>query len=92
MCKGSQQWSLSLFSNAGGKEREKAQRIFEEFERIGKGEYCLHGAEGIEEGKRREKHSCGMISTVFVIRIRNMCLSLCVFVLLTYWQECLCSR
>lgn len=57
-----------------------------------KGEYCLHGAEGIEEGKRREKHSCGMISTVFVIRIRNMCLSLCVFVLLTYWQECLCSR
>lgn len=36
MCKGSQQWSLSLFSSAGGKEREKAQRIFEEFERIGR--------------------------------------------------------
>lgn len=27
---------MSLFSNAGGKEREKAQRIFEEFERIGR--------------------------------------------------------
>lgn len=69
MCKGSQQWSLSLFSSAGGKEREKAQRIFEEFERIGRVNItCM----GLREWGEGTKHSCGMIATVFVIRIRNM--------------------
>lgn len=76
---------LSLFSNAGGrrernKERENTKQIFEEFERRGRVDGGSITNMGVLEVREcREEHSCKMISTVFVIRLRRMCTSLCVF-------------